>query len=287
MKLYTIAWQNRPLVCLENRPGRLTPLPYETMNHLLADRPDHRAGVLEKAGKGSGEFALAEVQVLAPIPHPRQDVICLGMNYQKHKTEAERFDAAAFTREKAQAVYFSKRATHCPGPGALIPGHFDLVDSLDYETELAVILGRDAKNVTEAEAFDYVFGYTIVNDVSARNLQTGHKQWYFGKSLDGFLPMGPCIVTAEELPYPPRLSIQSRVNGELRQDSSTELMIFDIDHVVSELSAGMTLKAGTIIATGTPAGVGMGFDPPRFLKPGDVVECSIEGIGTLVNRVSE
>ena len=176
MKLYTIAWQNRPLVCLENRPGRLTPLPYETMNHLLADRPDHRAGVLEKAGKGSGEFALAEVQVLAPIPHPRQDVICLGMNYQKHKTEAERFDAAAFTREKAQAVYFSKRATHCPGPGAPIPGHFDLVDSLDYETELAVILGRDAKNVTEAEAFDYVFGYTIVNDVSARNLQTGHKQ---------------------------------------------------------------------------------------------------------------
>ena len=209
MKLYTIAWQNRPLVCLENRPGRLTPLPYETMNHLLADRPDHRAGVLEKAGKGSGEFALAEVQVLAPIPHPRQDVICLGMNYQKHKTEAERFDAAAFTREKAQAVYFSKRATHCPGPGAPIPGHFDLVDSLDYETELAVILGRDAKNVTEAEAFDYVFGYTIVNDVSARNLQTGHKQWYFGKGLDGFTPMGPCIVTKEAFPQPPAQAIRT------------------------------------------------------------------------------
>ena len=138
-----------------------------------------------------------------------------------------------------------------------------------------------------SEVKNYIFGYTVINDVSARTLQTRHKQWYFGKSLDGFLPMGPCIVTAEELPYPPRLSIQSRVNGELRQDSSTELMIFDIDHVVSELSAGMTLKAGTIIATGTPAGVGMGFDPPRFLKPGDVVECSIEGIGTLVNRVSE
>lgn len=287
MKLYTIAWQNRPLVCLENRPGRLTPLPYETMNHLLADRPDHRAGVLEKAGKGSGEFALAEVQVLAPIPHPRQDVICLGMNYQKHKTEAERFDAAAFTREKAQAVYFSKRATHCPGPGAPIPGHFDLVDSLDYETELAVILGRDAKNVTEAEAFDYVFGYTIVNDVSARNLQTGHKQWYFGKGLDGFLPMGPCIATVDELQYPPHVQIQSRVNGELRQDSNTRLLIFDIDHIVSELSQGMTLKAGTIIATGTPAGVGMGFDPPRFLKPGDVVECTIEGIGTIANKVMD
>lgn len=158
---------------------------------------------------------------------------------------------------------------------------------MDYEAELAVIIGKDAKNVPVSEVKNYIFGYTVINDVSARTLQTRHKQWYFGKSLDGFLPMGPCIVTAEEFPYPPRLSIQSRVNGELRQDSSTELMIFGIDHVVSELSAGMTLKAGTIIATGTPAGVGMGFDPPRFLKPGDVVECSIEGIGTLVNRVSE
>ena len=285
MKLYTIAWQNRPLVCLENRPGRLTPLPYETMNHLLADRPDHRAGVLEKAGKGSGEFALAEVQVLAPIPHPRQDVICLGMNYQKHKTEAERFDAAAFTREKAQAVYFSKRATHCPGPGALIPGHFDLVDSLDYETELAVILGRDAKNVTEAEAFDYVFGYTIVNDVSARNLQTGHKQWYFGKSLDGFTPMGPVLVTADEIAYPPALEITSRVNGELRQKSNTALLITSIGQILEELTGGMTLLPGTIIATGTPAGVGMGFDPPRFLQSGDTVECAIEGIGTLCSTV--
>ena len=158
---------------------------------------------------------------------------------------------------------------------------------MDYEAELAVIIGKDAKSVPISEVKNYIFGYTVINDVSARTLQTRHKQWYFGKSLDGFLPMGPCIVTAEEFPYPPRLSIQSRVNGELRQDSSTELMIFGIDHVVSELSAGMTLKAGTIIATGTPAGVGMGFDPPRFLKPGDVVECSIEGIGTLVNRVSE
>lgn len=119
-----------------------------------------------------------------------------------------------------------------------------------------------------SEVKNYIFGYTVINDVSARTLQTRHKQWYFGKSLDGFLPMGPCIVTAEEFPYPPRLSIQSRVNGELRQDSSTELMIFGIDHVVSELSAGMTLKAGTIIATGTPAGVGMGFDPPRFKARG-------------------
>ena len=118
-------------------------------------------------------------------------------------------------------------------------------------------------------------------------LQNRHKQWYFGKSLDGFLPMGPCIATVDSIPYPPKLAIRSRVNGELRQDSNTELLIFGIDHVVSELSQGMTLKPGTIIATGTPAGVGMGFDPPRFLKPGDVVECSVEGIGTIKNTVLE
>ena len=157
MKLYTVSWQNRPLVCLESQPGWLTPLPYETMNHLLMDAPDHRDQVLARAAKGRGEFSLGDVTVLAPIPHPRQDVICLGMNYRAHKAEAEQFDPAAFTRQ-GQAVYFSKRATACPGPGAPIPGHFDLVDSLDYETELAVVLGRDAKNVAEADAFDYVFG---------------------------------------------------------------------------------------------------------------------------------
>ncbi|MFR9068451.1 MAG: fumarylacetoacetate hydrolase family protein [Faecalibacterium prausnitzii] len=129
---------------------------------------------------------------------------------------------------------------------------------------------------------DYVFGYTILNDVSARDVQTAHKQWYFGKSLDGFTPIGPCIVTADEFDtYPPKLGIRSFVNGEKRQDSNTGLQIFDIDHVIHELSQGMTLKAGTIIATGTPAGVGMGMDPPQFLKPGDTVRCEIDGIGSL------
>ncbi|MEG2350402.1 MAG: fumarylacetoacetate hydrolase family protein, partial [Hungatella sp.] len=131
----------------------------------------------------------------------------------------------------------------------------------------------------------YVFGYTIMNDVSARTIQRKHQQWYFGKSLDGFVPMGPYIVTADTLPYPPKLKIQSRVNGELRQDSNTESLIFGIDHVISELSRGMTLKAGTVIAMGTPAGVGMGFDPPKFLQVGDIVECTIEGIGSIVNPI--
>ena len=160
------------------------------------------------------------------------------------------------------------------------------MQKLDYECELAVVLGKDAKDVPAGQTKDYVFGYTILNDVSARDVQTAHKQWYFGKSLDGFTPMGPCIVTADEFDtYPPALPIRSRVNGELRQDSNTKLQIFDIDHVIHELSQGMTLKAGTIIATGTPAGVGMGMDPPQFLHPGDTVQCEIEGIGTLTNTV--
>ena len=285
MRLYTVEHQGQALVCLEDADGRLAVLPYETMNDLLADDPAHREKVLAQASYEMGSLFFEEVTILAPIPNPRQDVICLGMNYQKHKAEAEQFNAQAFTREKARAVYFSKRATYCQGPDTPIPGHFDIVDSLDYETELAVILGKDAVNVAEEDAFDCVFGYTIVNDVSARNLQTGHKQWYFGKGLDGFTPMGPCIVTKDEFAQPPAQAIRTWVNGELRQDAVTDELIFGIPHVIHELSQGMTLKAGTVIATGTPAGVGMGFDPPKFLKKGDVVTCQIAGIGTLENTV--
>jgi len=284
MKLYTVEHQGTTFPALETAPGLLAPLPYETMNALLTDDPARRDEVLAQTGEGT--VPLTSCRVLAPIPAPRQDVICLGMNYQKHKTEAEQFDKDAFTREKARAVYFSKRANRCPGPGEPIPGHFDIVDSLDYETELAVIIGRDASRVAEADAFDYVFGYTIVNDVSARNLQTGHKQWTFGKGLDGFTPMGPCIVTRDAFAQPPAQAIRTWVNGELRQDAVTDELIFGIAHIIHELSQGMTLQAGTVIATGTPAGVGMGFDPPRFLKAGDVVKCFIEGIGELENTVN-
>ena len=159
------------------------------------------------------------------------------------------------------------------------------MDSLDYEAELGVIIGRDCKNVSEAEAAQYIFGYTVVNDVSARNLQTAHNQWYFGKSLDGFTPMGPCILTADEGAFPPALAISSSVNGEKRQSSNTDHLIHSVAEIIAELTRGITLRAGTIIATGTPAGVGMGFTPPQFLKKGDVVTCEIEGIGALTNTV--
>lgn len=281
MKLYTVSHRGRTLVCREE-DGALRVLPYESMNSLLTDAPTHRDAALHT---GAGEhLAFADVRILAPIPQPRQDILCLGMNYQQHKAEAERFDADAFTRDN-RAVYFSKRANRCPGPGEPIPGHWDIVESLDYEAELAVVLGRDAYRVTEAEARDCVFGYTVLNDVSARNLQTGHRQWTFGKGLDGFAPMGPCLVTAEDFAWPPAQAIRCYVNGELRQDSVTDRLLFSIPYVLSELSRGMTLQAGTVIATGTPAGVGMGFDPPRFLRPGDTVRCEIEGIGVLENPV--
>ena len=298
MKFVTYEIEHKRRLGVINRDGtwiyplRSLDMDYKTMQELIEGISESEKQLLEHVSgqdpyKIKGAVPAEEAILLAPIPHPVQDVICLGINYMAHAEESARYKKEAFGGERPFAVYFSKRVSEATGTGAEIPSHKELVQDLDYEAELAVIIGNDAKSVPISEVKNYIFGYTVINDVSARTLQTRHKQWYFGKSLDGFLPMGPCIVTAEEFPYPPRLSIQSRVNGELRQDSSTELMIFGIDHVVSELSAGMTLKAGTIIATGTPAGVGMGFDPPRFLKPGDVVECSIEGIGTLVNRVSE
>ena len=232
-----------------------------------------------------GSIPIKDVVLLAPIPRPRQDIICLGINYMEHAVESARYKKEAFGGERPYAVYFSKRVNEAVPNKGFIEAHEELVDSHDYECELAVIIGKDAKNVTEDEAAEYIFGYTIINDVSARNVQTRHKQWYFGKSLDGFTPMGPCITTADSIAYPPKLAIRSKVNGELRQNSNTELLIFDVAHVISELSSGMTLKAGTIISMGTPAGVGMGFEPPRFLKQGDTVECIVEGIGTLVNTV--
>lgn len=242
---------------------------------------------LEQLSQQDDAFTIPmkDVKICAPIPSPAQDIICLGVNYREHAEEAARFKKEAFDIQASYPVYFSKRVNEASGPMQPIPAHEDIVDSLDYEAELAVILGRDARDVKAENAQEYIFGYTILNDVSARNLQTRHSQWYFGKSLEGFAPMGPVIVTADEIPYPPRLSIESLVNGELRQSSNTELLIFDIGYVLEELSRGMTLKTGTIISTGTPKGVGMGFVPPRFLKKGDVVECRIEQIGSLINPV--
>ena len=252
------------------------PLPCRDMLELIESgfRP-------EEAGEA---VPLSTVQLLAPIPRPRQDVICLGINYKAHADEAEQY-STEFKKERPIPIYFSKRVTEAVGPEGFIESHPGLVERLDYEAELALIIGKTARNVPAEQAAEYIFGYTVLNDVSARVLQTSHKQWYFGKSLDGFTPIGPCIVTADEIPFPPKLKISASVNGEKRQDSTTDLLITGIADIIAELSSGMTLLPGTIIATGTPSGVGMGFDPPRFLKSGDIVECAIEKIGTLRNTV--
>lgn len=263
---------------------------YKTLLEAVKNMTESEKQLLEYASRREpysyrGAARMEEVKLLAPIPEPEQDVICLGINYMAHAEESARYKKEEFDGERPYAVYFSKRVNEAVADGQPIPSYEGLVDSLDYEAELAVILGKDARNVPPEQVKDYLFGYTILNDVSARNLQFRHKQWYFGKSLDGFTPMGPCILTVDSVPYPPCLGIRSYVNGELRQDSNTSLLIFGIDHIVSELSQGMMLKAGTIISTGTPAGAGMGFEPPRFLKRGDVVTCEIEGIGKIENPV--
>lgn len=265
-------------------------LPLEELGFSFRDMNDLilRAGPWERAAMASarGEgLPLSEVRLLSPIPRPLQDVLCLGLNYYDHAAEASGFSKDAFGVELAAPIFFSKRVGYSQGTDAPIPAHRDLTEKLDFENELGVIIGRDADRVSEEEAPDYIFGYTVVNDVSAREVQTRHKQWYFGKSLEGFCPMGPCILTADEVAFPPRLRIWTTLNGELRQDSSTGCLIHGVAEIISTLSRGMVLRAGTIIATGTPKGVLMGGENPVFLRPGDEVVCAIEGIGELRNRV--
>ena len=296
MRLVTYEIEHREGLGVMSRDGkwifplRSMDMDYKTMQQLIENISESEKQLLEYMSsqdpyKIRGAAPIEEVKLLAPIPHPRQDVICLGINYMDHAEESARFKKEEFNGERPYAVYFSKRVNQAVNPGDGIPSHSGIVKDLDYEAEMAVIIGKEASHVPEAQVKDYIFGYTIINDVSARTIQNRHKQWYFGKSLDGFLPMGPCIATVDELEFPPKVQVQSRVNGELRQNENTSRLLFGVAYIVSELSQGMTLKPGTIIATGTPAGVGMGFNPPKFLKPGDVVECSVEGIGSITNPV--
>lgn len=272
---------------LQKLSGKLA---YKDMNELICRLGQEEKAQLQLLAKNTDALrgaavTLEAVKLCAPIVHPRQDVICLGINYDAHAQEAGRFSDEAFGGERPYTIYFSKRVSMATGSGDFIPAYEGLVDSLDYEAELGVILGKDAKDVSREEAEAYIFGYTVINDVSARNLQTRHKQWYRGKSLDGFTPMGPCIVTADEIADIQNLDIRCYVNGHLRQSSNTKYMIQTVAGAIAEFSQGMTLQAGTIIATGTPAGVGMGMQPPAFLRSGDTVVCEIESIGRLENTV--
>lgn len=234
--------------------------------------------------RGGSSQPLRAVKLLAPIPRPRQNVICVGMNYVAHAIESDR----ARGREPKlpeYPVFFTKLVTTVCGPGDTIPHDPNVTRQLDYEVELAFIFGRTAKNVSTADALNYVYGYTIVNDISAREIQNRHQQFFKGKSLDNSCPMGPCIVTSDEIPDPSDLHITLRVNGETRQDSNTGDLIFNIPKLIGSLTLGTTIEPGTIVSTGTPSGVGMGMTPPGWLKAGDVLEAEIEGIGVLLNSV--
>jgi 2-keto-4-pentenoate hydratase/2-oxohepta-3-ene-1,7-dioic acid hydratase in catechol pathway len=239
---------------------------------------------------------LADVTLLAPIPEPARNVMCVGKNYRAHSAEFARsgFDASGGSGDTAgsggapeipsRPVIFTKSPGSVIGPGDAIDPHTGLTSGLDYEAELAVIIGPGGRGIPAERAWAHVWGYTIINDVTARDLQRDHKQWFLGKSLDTFCPMGPWAVTADEVDAT-SLSVRCWVNGELRQKASTRDLIFGIPELIATLSAGITLHPGDIIATGTPAGVGIGFTPPRFLVPGDEVTVEIEGLGTLTNPV--
>jgi 2-keto-4-pentenoate hydratase/2-oxohepta-3-ene-1,7-dioic acid hydratase in catechol pathway len=237
---------------------------------------------------GVGRIPAEQVPLLAPMPRPARNILCVGKNYREHAREVKsiRSGSAEEAVIPEFPIIFTKATSSVIGPQEPIPAWLDTAQTTDYEGELAVVIGAGGRAIERAAAMRHVYGYTIVNDVTSRQLQRQHLQWFLGKSLDGFCPMGPVITTADEVEDVTRLRLQTRVNGELRQDGCVADLIFDIPALIETLSRSMTLEPGDIIATGTPAGVGMGFNPPRFLHAGDVVAITIEPIGTLENPVA-
>jgi 2-keto-4-pentenoate hydratase/2-oxohepta-3-ene-1,7-dioic acid hydratase in catechol pathway len=272
MKLATIAHADGDCAAIvDPATGRAWPLPGRSMLDLIA------AGEIP-ADEGEG-VPLDSVTLLAPIPRPGRNIFCVGKNYRDHVAE---MGTAQDLPE--HPILFSKVPQSVIAPGAAIRIPTGVSEAIDYEAELAVVIGRAGRGIGKGDAWGHIFGYTILNDVTARDLQRRHVQWLIGKSLDTFCPMGPWIVTADEIDAT-SLDVALWVNGEERQKANTSDLIFDIPTIIATLSAGITLYPGDIIATGTPAGVGAGFKPPRFLKSGDEVAIEIEGIGRLVNPV--
>ena len=251
---------------------------------------DNWDGAAAELAALTGEaIPVADVELLAPIPLPRRNIFCVGRNYVEHAKEFANsgYDAtASATAQPEYPVVFTKAPSTVIGTGADVDPHTGVTSELDYEAELGVIIGTGGRGISKAEALDHVWGYTIINDVTARDLQKDHKQWFLGKSLDTHCPMGPWAVTRDEVGDGP-LDLHCTVNGETRQKATTADLIFDIPTIIETISAGITLQPGDIIATGTPVGVGIGFTPPRFLTSGDVVEISISKLGTLRNRIGE
>lgn len=238
----------------------------------------------ERSTRRASRHLLTEVRCHAPIPRPAKNIVCLGLNYASHAKESAEARGRRVTIPESP-VFFTKAPTSVNGPYDDIPWDRSVTQQVDWEVELGLLIGVGGRNIPRGDSLRHVFGYTIINEVSARDLQKRHYQWFKGKSLDGFCPMGPWVVTPDEFGDPHTKQVLLRVNGVVKQNANTAAMIFPIDVIIASLSEGMTIEAGDVIATGTPEGVGMGRTPPEFLQDGDVVEAEIEGIGTLRNRV--
>jgi 2-keto-4-pentenoate hydratase/2-oxohepta-3-ene-1,7-dioic acid hydratase in catechol pathway len=287
MRLVSFLYDDGPAVGFVTGGNEaIIPVAINSMLELIESGPQRVSELRERGGAPGGTpIPLLREQLLAPIPQPRRNVFCLGLNYVEHAKES--FGARGReVKLPTSPVFFTKATNAVNGPYANIPFDAAVSSEIDWEVELGVVIGRRGKNIPAAEAMDYVFGYTIINDISARDLQTGHGgQFFKGKSLDGSCPMGPWIVTADDIPDPHALTLRCRVNGETKQEATTADMLFKIPAIIEILSRGLTLEPGDVIATGTPSGVGFARTPPEFLKPGDLVECEVEGIGTISNTV--
>ena len=224
---------------------------------------------------------LADLRLLAPIPRPRRNIVCVGLNYREHAAESRVTEGLP-----EHPIYFTKPPTTVIGPEAPIPWHGHVSRRIDWEVELVAVIGQQGRDIPEGRALEHVLGYTVGNDITARDLQRRHQQWYKGKGLDGFCPLGPWIVTRDELPDPQDLRLRLRVNGETKQDANTSDMIFPVARLIATLSLGMTLEPGDLLMTGTPSGVGFAREPAEYLQPNDVVEAEIDGIGLLRNPMA-
>ena len=257
------------------------------MISLIAAGPKALAWLRKAAAKAKKALPLGKVRLLAPIPRPRKNVFCVGWNYVEHFEES-RVSRLHTVEFPAHPTFFSKVPTAVNGPYDPVPSHAGVTAQLDWEVELGVVIGKRGIDIPEADALKHVFGYTVVNDISAREIQRRHGgQLFKGKGLDGTCPMGPWIVTADEVPDPHALRLTSRVNGATKQDSNTRHMYFKVPRLIAELSAGMTLEPGDILSTGTPAGVGHARTPPEFMKAGDVLESEVVGLGLLRNVIGK
>jgi len=257
------------------------------MNEIIKDFENVKKIIGENKIESLKSLDISDIKLLAPIPRPLRNIMCVGKNYHDHAQEfyGSGFDSSGKKAVADFPVIFTKATTSVIATDENIILANDYTNTTDYEGELGLILSKGGKNIKPEDAYDYIFGYTIINDVSARNIQKQHEQWFIGKSPDTYCPMGPAIVTSDEIGDVTKLKLKTTVNGEVRQDSIVERLIFDIPTLLSTISKTMTLEVCDIIATGTPAGVGIGFEPPVYLKSGDQVEVSIDKLGVLRNTI--